>query len=94
MKDLDSVRRLIDEVVRVGKRSLIVEIMDPKDEGMWGRLRHQYWVRWLHDVGEHFLSREAFADLTKLPERTEAFEMATVRGVYQFALFAARPAVS
>jgi ubiquinone/menaquinone biosynthesis C-methylase UbiE len=94
MKDIDSVRRLIDEVVRVGKRALIVEIMDPKYESRWGRIRHRYWTGWLHDAGSHFLSREAFADLTKMPEKTEAFDMATVRGVYQFALFAAPPGAS
>jgi ubiquinone/menaquinone biosynthesis C-methylase UbiE len=90
MPGLDSVRRLIDEVVRVGRRALVVEIMDPKYESAWGRLRHLYWTKVLHDAGEHFLSRQEFRELTRLPERSEVFEMATVRGVYQFALFSAR----
>ena len=90
MPNLESVNRLVGETVRVGKRALIVEVMNPAYEGWFGRRRHWYYTKWLHDAGEFFLSREAFNAVTNLPERVDMFEMSTIRGVYQFALFSAR----
>lgn len=87
MPDQDSVQALISETRRVGRRSLIVEVLDPNYEGSWGRLRHRYYLNFLHDAGTHFLSREEFRRLTDFPDRHDIFEMCTVRGVYQFALF-------
>lgn len=87
MEDFDSAQRLISEVVRVGKRSLIVEVMNPKAEGTWGRLRDRYYVDFLHDAGQHLLSRGAFEQLTDVPERATYTEMRTIRGIYQIATF-------
>ena len=87
MPDQDSVQALISETRRVGRRALIVEVLDPKYEGRWGRLRHRYYLDFLHDAGTHFLSRQEFHHLTDFPDRRELFEMRTVRGIYQFALF-------
>lgn len=87
MADVESVTQLLNEIVRVSKRALVVEIMDPKFESLWGRVRHQYYVKFLRDAGQNFLSREEFADLTNLVQRHESFDMPTIRGIYQFAVF-------
>lgn len=87
MPDTTSVAALIDETLRVARKALVMDILDPKYESPWGRLRHQYYMRVLHDAGEHFLSREAFEALTDRPGLTNRFEMQTVRGIYQVALF-------
>jgi ubiquinone/menaquinone biosynthesis C-methylase UbiE len=88
MDTYQALRDLRSELLRVARKCLIVEIMDPKDEGCWGRLRHRYYMRFLHDAGRHFLSREQFAAVIGIPEKLESFEMKTIRGVYQFALLA------
>ncbi len=87
MPDQASVAALLREVRRVGKRALVVEVLDPKYENAWGRLRHRYYLRFLHDAGIHFLSREEFDIVTAGDDRDEKFEMPTVRGIYQFAVF-------
>jgi ubiquinone/menaquinone biosynthesis C-methylase UbiE len=87
MPDYESAASLIQEVVRVGRRSLVVEVMDPKFESLWGRIRHRYYMDFLHDAGEHFLSRAEFSAVTDVSERIEMLEMGTIRGVYQFATF-------
>ena len=87
MPDQDSVLKLISEIRRVGKRCVIVEVMDPQFENHWGRLRHQYFMRFLKDAGGNFLSREEFEALTKQKNINEKFELQTVRGVYQFCCY-------
>jgi ubiquinone/menaquinone biosynthesis C-methylase UbiE len=86
MNNLNSVEKLINEVIRVGKRSLIIEIMNPKYEGHWGRIRHKYYKRFLHDAGDHFLSRDEFKALMPSTINYEYFEMKTIRGIYMFSI--------
>lgn len=87
MPDIASVHELLSEMCRVGRRVIIVEVMDPVFERRWGRLRHQYYLKFLHDAGSRFLSREEFSQLTGKYGRKELFEMQTVRGVYMFAIY-------
>lgn len=86
MDDLDSLKKLLNEMMRISKKVVIVEILDPKHESPWGRLRHIYFMKFLGDAGEHFLSREEFDAVTNDKRRTSKFEMKTIRGVYQFAI--------
>ena len=86
MTDIASVHKLLTEMCRVAKRVLIVEIMDPAYESRWGRLRHRYYLRFLHDAGSRFLSREEFHRLTARYNCKDTFEMPTVRGVYMFSI--------
>ncbi|MEV0614130.1 class I SAM-dependent methyltransferase [Nonomuraea sp. NPDC050404] len=79
--------RLIRETVRVARRAMVVEVMNPQYESKWGRLRHQYYLRFLKDAGVKFYSRSEFFDLTDLPSRRSFYERRTVKGVYMFALF-------
>jgi ubiquinone/menaquinone biosynthesis C-methylase UbiE len=88
METYSDLKRLLSELLRVANTCAIVEIMDPMHEGCWGRLRHKYYMRFLHDAGRHFLSREAFAAIMDMPSLVQSFEMATIRGVYQIALLA------
>jgi ubiquinone/menaquinone biosynthesis C-methylase UbiE len=87
MDSLQSVRALLDELIRVSKTAIVVEVMDPAMESPWGRFRHRYYMDFLKDAGEHFLSRREFAELTDDPTRVTLNEMRTIRGVYQFAIF-------
>lgn len=87
MPDQSSAQSLIDEMRRVARRSIIVEVLDPQYESLWGRVRHRYYMDFLKDGGLHFLSRDAFEKLTRSPDRSDMFEMATIRGIYQFAVF-------
>jgi ubiquinone/menaquinone biosynthesis C-methylase UbiE len=86
MDDLKSVEQLVREMLRVSKRVLIIEIMDPQYESLWGRFRHQYYMRYLHDAGRNFLSPLEFTTLMDIPETKKKFNLETIRGVYQFAL--------
>ncbi len=90
MEDLDSLRKLMEEMLRVCKNIVIVEILDPKYESSWGRLRHKYYMGFLHDAGDNFLSREEFNAVTNYPSRANMFEMQTIRGIYQFAILQAQ----
>ncbi|MBI2578932.1 MAG: class I SAM-dependent methyltransferase [Candidatus Aenigmarchaeota archaeon] len=87
MENVRAVKTLINEVIRVGKISCIIEIMDPQFESTWGRVRHRYYLKFLRDAGRHFLSRNEFAALTGTTEKANLFEMNTIRGIYQFAVF-------
>lgn len=86
MPDRSSVQGLIGELCRVGRRALVVEVMDPVFEGFWGRLRHRYYIDFLKDAGGHFLSREEFSRLVHPFGPKATYEMSTFRGVYQFAI--------
>ena len=87
MPDQDSFVSLIREILRVGKRVIIVEILDPKQDGRRLKIRDRYYKHFLKDVGGNFLSREEFETFTNLGNRTQHFEVVTLRGVYQIATF-------
>jgi ubiquinone/menaquinone biosynthesis C-methylase UbiE len=87
MNNLNSVEKLINEVIRVGKKVLVIEIMNPQNEGNWGRIRHKYYTKFLHDAGEHLLNKEAFNKLMPSVIHYEYFEMKTIRGIYMFSIF-------
>lgn len=86
MEDLDSLRMLMQEMIRISKTVLIVEILDPKFESLWGKIRHKYYLKFLHDAGENFLSRKEFDAVTANTNRIDKFELKTIRGIYQFAI--------
>lgn len=90
MDNLENLKSLVNEMNRVSKKVIIVEVMNPKDEGNWGRFRH----RWVYDkllkeveAGDNFLSREAFNEISQLNNGSILPEMRTIRSVYQFCIF-------
>lgn len=90
MDNFDSLKAIISEMNRISNKIMIVEILDPRYEGRWGRFRH----KWIYDkllkeveAGDNFLSREAFKDVCSMGNCKESFEMPTVRSVYQFCIF-------
>jgi SAM-dependent methyltransferase len=87
LPDTAAVDRLIDEAIRVARRAIIIEVMDPAFESRWGRLRHRYYLEFLHDSAVHFYSRAEFDAVTLRKDPTQRFDMRTIRGVYQFAVF-------
>lgn len=86
MPDQDAVRRLISETIRISKRALIVEVMDPEFEGKWGRLRHNYYVHFLQDAYVHFLTKPEFDALMEPYRCLYRFDCHTFRGVYFMAV--------
>ena len=88
MPDSKSVRALLRELKRVSKKAIVVEVMDPAYEGGgWARLRHRYYIDFLKDAGGNFLSKAEFADLIKEVGAAETYDVPTLRGIYQFAIF-------
>ncbi|MCK0138919.1 class I SAM-dependent methyltransferase [Aliiroseovarius sp. F47248L] len=86
MPDQDAVQQLVAETVRIAKRALIVEVMNPEFEGKWGRLRHNYYVHFLQDAYVHFLSKPEFDELIKPYRCQYRFDCHTFRGVYFMAV--------
>jgi ubiquinone/menaquinone biosynthesis C-methylase UbiE len=89
MDNFEYLTLLMNEMLRVSKKVVIVEILDPKYEGGWGRTRHRYiYDKLLHemDAGDNFLSRAAFKEITALANCTDTFEIRTIRAIYQFAV--------
>jgi ubiquinone/menaquinone biosynthesis C-methylase UbiE len=91
MPDQESVMGLLAEVQRVGRRALVIEVLDPKYDGRYWKLRDRYYRKFLKDVGGHLLSREEFKALTVSDSRMKIFEMETLRGIYQLACFGFSP---
>ena len=87
MPNRESVVALIQETCRISKRALIIEVMNPAFESRWGRIRHRYYLDFLHDSAVHFYSSSEFEEVTASTNRIERFDIRTVRGVYQFAVF-------
>ena len=75
------------ELRRIAKRTVIIEIMDPSQEGWWGRLRRRYYDFVTKEPTGNFLGLRAFDDLMSSENRVERFNVRTIRGVYQFAIF-------
>lgn len=87
MPDGNSVRRLIQECARIAKKAVIIEVMDPAFESCWGRLRHRYYVDFLHDAFVHFYSQQEFeAAINDSVTCVKRFDIKTFRGIYQFAV--------
>jgi ubiquinone/menaquinone biosynthesis C-methylase UbiE len=88
MPDRRSATALLRELKRVSKKALIVEVMDPKFEGgQWPRLRHSYYINFLKDAGGNFLSGDEFNSLIEEFSPRSRYDVRTIRGVYQFAIF-------
>jgi len=90
MKNVGDLKAIINEMDRISNKIVIVEVLDPRYEGCWGRLRHKYiYDKLLKEVeaGDNFLSRDAFKEVCSMGNCTDQFEMPTVRGVYQFCIF-------
>ena len=90
MDDFDSLKAIISEMNRISNKVIIVEVLDPRYEGRWGRFRHKYvYDKLLKEVeaGDNFLSREAFKEVCSMGNCKENFEMSTVFAVYQFCVF-------
>jgi ubiquinone/menaquinone biosynthesis C-methylase UbiE len=86
MPNQKAVEKLIAETVRISKRALIVEVMNPEFEGRWGRLRHNYYVHFLQDAYVHFVSKAEFDELISPYRCQYRFDCRTFRGVYFLAV--------
>jgi ubiquinone/menaquinone biosynthesis C-methylase UbiE len=82
---------LIKEMERISKKMIIIEILNPKFEGLWGRIRHHLiYNKLLREIeaGDNFLSREAFSQICNIPRNLDdKFELKTSKGIYQIAIF-------
>ena len=79
---------LLNNLARVAQRIVFQEIQDPERENIWGRLRHQYYKRFLKDEGKHFYDKEAFRDvlITRFGQENVKFKyFPTIRGIYMMA---------
>jgi predicted adenylyl cyclase CyaB len=55
---------LLEEIYRVARKILIVEIEKPKDTGFFPYILHRFWYRgFLKDVGGAYLSKSAFKNI-------------------------------
>lgn len=90
MNDTEYLKHLVNEMNRISKKVIVIEVLDPFYEGRWGRYRHKYvYDKLLKEVeaGDNFLSKEAFEEFCKLGNCVEKFDMPTIRAVYQFCVF-------
>jgi len=85
MPSRGAVSRLVGEASRIAKRAVIIEVMDPDLESPFGRIRHKYYLNYLHDAAVHFYSTDEFKDAVDMPGSVH-FGMPTIRGVYNFAI--------
>jgi hypothetical protein len=88
MPDRASVSSLISELRRVGRRSTIVEVLDPQYErGLWPKVKDHWYRHFLHDAGDNFLSEKEFDALTNYPDRSQISVLQTAKGIYQTCSF-------
>lgn len=94
MPDHETVHRLITECARIARKAVVIEVLDPAYENSWGRLRHKYYLNFLHDAYVHFYSASEFNELvTESFACDQRFDLRTFRGVYQFAVLTRKPEV-
>jgi ubiquinone/menaquinone biosynthesis C-methylase UbiE len=80
--------RLFENISRVAKRVIICEIEDPNKEGIYGRIRHRYYMEFLKDEGKHFYTQDDFEKVigsTFNGSKIEFEYLSTIRGMYMFA---------
>ena len=85
MDSHSDLEKLFRNMKRVAKKILIVEIQDPMEENFFGRLRHQYYLKFLKDEATGFFSKDSFEKLlnNNFEPDTVKFEyLPTIRGVY------------
>ncbi len=84
----DDLKALLDNLERVAKRVLIVEIHDPSKENLWSKIRHLYYMKFLRDEGKHFYDKVDFEKvlLSRFhPNKVKFSYFPTIRGEYMFA---------
>ena len=86
MPDYPSIKKIIAETVRISKRALIIEIMNPKYENKLGQLRHKYYIDFLKDAYVKFLSIREFDELLTKYHIEKRINCHTIRGIYMVAL--------
>lgn len=89
MRTARDLKVLLRNIRRVGKRVIIVEIQDPSKESVWGRLRHLYYMHFLHDEGRSFYFRDDFENVIGRHFNGDKIEyeyLHTIRGVYMAAI--------
>lgn len=82
------VNKMLDNLKRISKNILIVDVENPAKENILGRIRHCYYMKILKDEGKHFYFRDEFEKLIKdkFPAHKPEFTyMPTIKGVYMFA---------
>ena len=80
--------RLFTNISRVAKRIIICEIEDPNNEGIYGRIRHSYYMEFLKDEGKHFYTQDDFEKVIGdhfNGSKIEFEYLSTIRGRYMFA---------
>jgi ubiquinone/menaquinone biosynthesis C-methylase UbiE len=81
-------RELMRNMRRVAKKVIVCEIEDPSKEGVWGKIRHRYYMGFLKDEGKHFYTRDDFEKVLRSTFKGSMIDfeyLPTIRGVYMFA---------
>lgn len=89
MQSAGDLRTLLSNVRKVAKKIIVVEIQDPAREGLWGRLRHSYYMKFLKDEGESFYDRTDFETVIEQHFSSDSIKydyLETIRGVYMAAI--------
>lgn len=84
----NDLRAVLRNLKRISKNVLIIEIQDPNEESIFGRVRHQYYMRFLKDEAKRFYKKNEFEMIIteEFPADAAKFEyFKTIRGVYMFA---------
>lgn len=93
MQSAGDLRTLLSNVRKVAKKIIVVEIQDPAKEGLWGRLRHSYYMKFLKDEGECFYNRTDFETVIEEHFSSDTIKydyLETIRGVYMAAIIEKR----
>jgi ubiquinone/menaquinone biosynthesis C-methylase UbiE len=79
---------LLNNFKRISQKIIIMEIQDPKNENILGRIRHQYYMKFLKDEGTHFFSIEDFEKILRNEFKGNQIKfeyLSTIRGIYMLA---------
>lgn len=87
MSTAQDLKALLDNMRRVAKRLLLIEIRDPNTEGAWSKLRHRYYMDFLKDEGRHFYDSPDFENVMTqhFGSGIEFSQYGTIRGTYMIA---------
>jgi hypothetical protein len=81
-------RSVLKNLDKISKNILIIEIQDPNEENILGRIRHKYYMKFLKDEGKCFYIKDKFEKIIndEFPINKPEYEyVSTIRGVYMFA---------
>jgi hypothetical protein len=90
MPTADDARAVLREALRIAESCVVCEILDPHvEEGLWGRLRHMYYCRFLPDPGTNFVSSAGLNEILESVSPNavvDRWDVSTINGVYGCAI--------